>query len=269
MRSLPFLAVEANMKKYGKRLVANLPDATTELLKALCTGRYRPVPLEDGMQEGRQDMEGGMDMPTEHADMEGMADMGAEGQLKARPEEFIHLYVNHSAHLRSFLQHMVSEEPSSSKLVGNTLLELLLRPDDDDSNGSSNGSKEEPWVTNPDQYPGEEAYESSNTSNTGNTDSTGATDAAADKQQRENEVWQLLDNPRVKYDNNHALCLVQVHGFRRGQLYLYEKLHMYHMVVQVLYSHTVLILYSHCTHTVLTCTIWWCSTTWRMAIRGP
>jgi hypothetical protein len=40
--SLPFLAVEANLKKYGKTLVDQLPAETTALLKDLCTGEYRP-----------------------------------------------------------------------------------------------------------------------------------------------------------------------------------------------------------------------------------
>jgi hypothetical protein len=49
---------------------------------------------------------------------------------------------------------------------------------------------------------------------------------------RQHEVMQLLQNPNAAYDNDHALMLVQRAGFRPGQLYLYEKLSMQHMVVQ-------------------------------------
>jgi hypothetical protein len=55
------------LKQYGKRLVANLPGPTTELLKALCTGRYRPVPLDQEGSEQQYAADEGMrmDMPAE------------------------------------------------------------------------------------------------------------------------------------------------------------------------------------------------------------
>lgn len=48
----------------------------------------------------------------------------------------------------------------------------------------------------------------------------------------EDEVMRILDNPRVKYDEDHALIHLQMRGMKKGKRYLYNKLHMYHMLVQ-------------------------------------
>lgn len=42
----------------------------------------------------------------------------------------------------------------------------------------------------------------------------------------------LLQNPAAKYDDDHALCLVQMFDFNPGMLYLYEKLKLYTEIVQ-------------------------------------
>ena len=41
---------------------------------------------------------------------------------------------------------------------------------------------------------------------------------------KEEEVMNLLRSERVPYDKYHALVLVEVHNFKAGQLYLYERL---------------------------------------------
>lgn len=61
----------------------------------------------------------------------------------------------------------------------------------------------------------------------------GRPETAAEKKSREDHALNaILDNPAADYDADHALVLVQSHGFKQGQLYLYERLRMYHMVVQ-------------------------------------
>lgn len=96
MATLPFIECEKNLKTYGKELVNQLPEATTTLLKRLCTG-YAP----DGGDGGAVD--------------------------KAAPEEFIHIYVNQKEHLLHFLEHMVNVQPNSAAQVYDTLLELYLQ----------------------------------------------------------------------------------------------------------------------------------------------
>jgi hypothetical protein len=50
--------------------------------------------------------------------------------------------------------------------------------------------------------------------------------------EKEQAVLSLLDNPRVIYDEDHALILMQMHGLKQGMRYLYQKGHMYHMLLQ-------------------------------------
>ncbi|DAZ95770.1 TPA: hypothetical protein N0F65_010272 [Lagenidium giganteum] len=61
------------------------------------------------------------------------------------------------------------------------------------------------------------------------------TDSGAEKRteaEKEDAVMAILDNPRVKYDEDHALIHLQMHNVKKGKRYLYNKLHMYHMLVQ-------------------------------------
>jgi hypothetical protein len=89
------------MKAYGKELVNQMPDATTELLMQLCTG-YR---AKGGAGGG----ELGSSLP------------------KAQPQDFIHIFVNQTASLLKFLEHMVQQQPDSAPQVYDTLLELYLQ----------------------------------------------------------------------------------------------------------------------------------------------
>ncbi|RUS74031.1 hypothetical protein EGW08_018205 [Elysia chlorotica] len=102
---LEFEPAESNLKQYGKILMSQVPNETTDLLKRLCTD-YRPndKPLIDQVN-----LDGGI------------------GKIqKAQAEEFIHIFVNNSGKLTEFLEHMIEVQPASSNLVYNTLLELYL-----------------------------------------------------------------------------------------------------------------------------------------------
>ncbi|KAG8192364.1 hypothetical protein JTE90_029095 [Oedothorax gibbosus] len=92
---LDFEAAEGNMKAYGKVLMTEVPEETTQLLKRLCTD-YDPSQL-----------------PSE--------------KKSSNPEEFIHIFVNNSERLLEFLEHMIKVRPTSSSLVYNTYLELCLK----------------------------------------------------------------------------------------------------------------------------------------------
>ncbi|GFR61248.1 vacuolar protein sorting-associated protein 11-like protein [Elysia marginata] len=102
---LEFEPAESNLKQYGKILMSQVPNETTDLLKRLCTD-YRPIdkPLIDQVS-----LDGGI------------------GKIqKAQAEEFIHIFVNNAGKLTEFLEHMIEVQPASSNLVYNTLLELYL-----------------------------------------------------------------------------------------------------------------------------------------------
>ncbi|PIK39430.1 putative vacuolar protein sorting-associated protein 11-like [Apostichopus japonicus] len=103
---LQFIEAMENMKKYGKTLMSQEPDKTTDLLKLLCT-EYKPKdePLVD-----MATLEGGLPPPLQ----------------RASAEEFIHIFVNNSPKLSEFLEHMIKAQPESSQLIYNTYLELCL-----------------------------------------------------------------------------------------------------------------------------------------------
>ncbi|KFM62524.1 Vacuolar protein sorting-associated protein 11-like protein, partial [Stegodyphus mimosarum] len=93
---LDFEAAEGNMKAYGKVLMTEVPEQTTQLLKRLCTDYNSSESI-------------------------------SEKHLSSNPEEFIHIFVNNSERLLEFLEHMIKIRPTSSSLVYNTYLELCLK----------------------------------------------------------------------------------------------------------------------------------------------
>ncbi|TMW62450.1 hypothetical protein Poli38472_005068 [Pythium oligandrum] len=64
------------------------------------------------------------------------------------------------------------------------------------------------------------------------TDEAEGDDAKRSESEKEDAVMAILDNPRVRYDEDHALIHLQMHNMKKGKRYLYNKLHMYHMLVQ-------------------------------------
>ena len=107
---LPFCDAESYLKKYGNTLVNELPEQTTDLLKKLCTSFKSPH-----------------------------VSSGEEEPQRARPEEFIHIYVNQTEFLLDFLEFMVQAQPGSSNVIYNTLLELYLHRDASDKPGAWQG----------------------------------------------------------------------------------------------------------------------------------
>ncbi|XP_060553204.1 vacuolar protein sorting-associated protein 11 homolog [Ruditapes philippinarum] len=104
---LEFAEAEENLKKYGKMFMAERPQETTELLKRLCTD-YKPT-----------------DRPlVEAVELEGSRSPGEV--CRAPAEQFIHIFVNNSAKLIEFLEHMISVYRNSPSLLYNTLIELYL-----------------------------------------------------------------------------------------------------------------------------------------------
>ncbi|RHZ23665.1 hypothetical protein DYB37_005118 [Aphanomyces astaci] len=159
---LSFGEANLNLRKYGRTLVTHVPGPTTELLKALCTGRFH------------------------------------DSTDKADPANFLHLFVSHRAQLREFLEYIVDVETVANPQIGNTLLEMVLGDVGRSPAAAEEDAEDKPIIM--------------------------ATNEAA--------VLALLDNPRVKYDEDHALILMQMHGLKQGKRYLYQKLHMYHMLLQ-------------------------------------
>lgn len=104
---LEFKEAEQNMKKYGKILLQEVPEKTTDFLKGLCTD-YTPndKPLvDDSTLDGSRNVE----------------------TFCSSAEEFIHIFVNNTEKLTEFLEHMIRVKPSCQSAVYNTLIEVYLR----------------------------------------------------------------------------------------------------------------------------------------------
>jgi hypothetical protein len=132
-------AVMEYIPTYGKSILTSLPDETTQLIIALCTGRYRPIPPQ--VTSLRQYFEEYESVQQSQL-MQGQQAFGV-GSPES-PEQFIHLFVEHPRLLREFLSTIIKAaadagaglsvhpDVASSALVGNTLLELLLQEDQDE-----------------------------------------------------------------------------------------------------------------------------------------
>ena len=53
-----------------------------------------------------------------------------------------------------------------------------------------------------------------------------------EKQQNLSKALAVLKNPAADYNESHALVLVKMHNFSDGVLFLYERLKLYHEIVQ-------------------------------------
>mgnify|MGYP000206044323 CR=1 FL=1 len=103
--------------------------------------------------------------------------------------------------LLEFLEFVVDARVEPSQIVWNTIIELHLRDFHQEM-------KTTEWAQ------------------------MSSKEKAARREEREAEVMKVLKNPEANYDRNSALCMVQMMDCGQGQLYLYEKMRMFHLVVQ-------------------------------------
>ena len=195
MRRLPLKEAESNLKKYGKVLMNNSPEETTELLKQLCTD-YEPIDVK------KKERVTGDKNVTAIASLDSLT-ISASPMTKRRekqrshPDDFIHIFVHQKAKLKEFLEHMVNIRNDCSKITFNTLLELYLH-------GASVANAAKKFVKGAEE---------------------------------ENKALDLLTNTDSKYDLDHAMVLTQMHNFKRGILFLYEKAKSYQQIVRYHMEH--------------------------------
>lgn len=194
IETLDFFEAEKNLKKYGKALVSELPEQTTKLLMRLCTD-YHPTILaeNDGKAQKANFVPPSAEMSTAAASSTGTKGKNA---VRAVPDEFIHIFVNQTYWLTTFLEYMLAENPDcATAALNNTLLELYLQNDISSEELSDKERSEQ-------------------------------------SKERKRKAIQLLTNPNANIDENHALVLCQMHSFDEGILYLYEKMHLFNEIVQ-------------------------------------
>eukprot|EP01051_Picozoa_sp_SAG22_P010168 SAG22_NODE_898_length_6620_cov_13.916884_2_plen_1193_part_00 len=121
---LPFADAERAVQRDGKALAMALPDETTALLKALCTG-YSPraVAEEAGGGGGRGRRSSLTDLPA-----------AGEGAPFSDAEKYMFIFSGNTQSLMEFLEYVVSDAKQRAGRAGqisasvyNTLLELYLQ----------------------------------------------------------------------------------------------------------------------------------------------
>eukprot|EP00049_Salpingoeca_infusionum_P018926 m.359345 g.359345 ORF g.359345 m.359345 type:complete len:979 (+) comp18539_c0_seq1:118-3054(+) len=109
IQCLPFSEAVKSMQDYGKLLVTAIPEASTELLKHLCTS-YTPQPSTSEV----------VVIPRSRVREQSIEE-------PADPNLFIHLFVDQPDNLVEFLQYMIEQRESCSMAVYDTLIELYLQ----------------------------------------------------------------------------------------------------------------------------------------------
>ena len=119
---LPFLEAEKALQRDGKTLAMALPDETTALLKALCTG-YVPREADDPAVTGRKARRGSLTMVPPADDTAPRSDA----------EKYLFIFSGSPQSLMEFLEYVVADAKlkgrtqSLTPSVYNTLLELYLQ----------------------------------------------------------------------------------------------------------------------------------------------
>jgi len=129
IRSMEFYECENFVKLYGKSLMEQLTQETTQLLKELCVGYTRtPFESEDDEKSERQDQQDrNFSQSGEYEpDLDSSADDSSASRMKSNPNDFIHLFVGRAEYLQEFLEY-VSKEVACDASVYDALIEGYLR----------------------------------------------------------------------------------------------------------------------------------------------
>eukprot|EP01104_Vermistella_antarctica_P005197 TRINITY_DN1563_c0_g1_i1.p1 TRINITY_DN1563_c0_g1~~TRINITY_DN1563_c0_g1_i1.p1 ORF type:complete len:989 (-),score=293.81 TRINITY_DN1563_c0_g1_i1:110-3076(-) len=215
IETLDFFEAEKNLKQYGKTLVEALPQATTSLLKRLCTNyipkKAKPF-VTDAEGDVKEQLRNALRVDEKFTDRPvSAADAGAGKGVQAPPEEFIHIYVKHPDWLMSFLEFIVSANRGSAPIY-NTLLELYIRGDDQVVHGRKTNV--------------------SDVSDGAVSDVSAVGPEVISAEERENRAYDLLTNKNADFDNDHVLVLCQKHAFTRGVMVLLERLELYEEILR-------------------------------------
>eukprot|EP00944_MAST-04C_sp_MAST-4C-sp1_P004043 g4043.t1 len=264
---LPFLDAEQALKQNGKFLLQQVPDATTKLLQDMCTQPHEAEFVDDYNIDDNTGLPS-RETTFLHGKAEDFLSIFVDHplHLKRFLWHCVHatevlpvaslpspLYTSSKKSLEKDhgdsnmdqnLENKVQKRrawnkknrkfrlKSTSTLVWNTLLELCLRKD----------VAQKDIVSRVDTLRTDTS--TSSTSSMSNTNNAGTSSNSGAGRQRgqsvvtnakdlvEQETLMLLEDEDASYDSDHAIVLMQQHGFTTGLLYLYEKKKMYNMLLQ-------------------------------------
>ncbi|CUG93602.1 clathrin-like protein, putative [Bodo saltans] len=233
IRTLSVDRAEAILTEHGKELVLWIPDDATDVLIELCT-LWRG-PARRAVDDSAQRHAHRTTYRASHVDAAHLSSGAAASKKpakRANAQDLIHVFVDSPSCLLRFLQSVVDsgdadshDDADGTQIVYNTLLELYLTRELKRSIkhvnapvGSSTMSS-----TAPSMSPSSTAAGAPNTSSVSRR-ADGYVEAYA---KRLDHAMALLERHRGKYDDYHALALVQQHQFERGTLFMLEQLRLY------------------------------------------
>lgn len=220
IHSLAFHDAEAMIQEFGRVLLDEVPQPTTQLCIELCTDYqqtsvsrfYSPEPQQElalsPLQSLRLSLQRSFNSkrtaksalataaPALLASLSGSALDPKFGN----PSSYIHLFASHSDLLDLFLSDVVKRPQPCDASTWNALLELALRKEAGQSEPESRTASE--VVVH-----------------------------------RRSSVMSILTDSRAAYDEEEALILVQTYNHAEGQVYLYKKLGMYSLLLQHYLQH--------------------------------
>jgi hypothetical protein len=213
LRRLPFIAAEVYVRRYGRALMTVHPSETTELLAMLCT-RYiidtSPFTVTLG---GQSILLHTVIKAPNGKTSDPKTSTTSTGRERARsdqPESFLPLFVDHPLYLKRFLTVLqqrasTGEVAKLSKPLWHALLEVSLRKD---------VHRAELQASRPEIFTDE-----------------GLLASTIESARDEDVLQSVLKNLSANYDADHALVLCQMHEYKPGCLFLYEKMRMYALVL--------------------------------------
>jgi len=260
--SLPFAQTQRFMKQYGNKLVNAFPAETTQVLINLCTG-WTPMQMaatqeSDKESTSKDGTHSAASTPHSTSASPSFSSPSPSSSTdRSNPAAFIHLFVEHPSELERFLSHFF--EPQHSHILPQLATQYQQQQQDGAATGTGGrGGKDSRRLE-------KESKESKNSQTVVcNTllelylrqyaafEKERAQKLAADgksKERGEGKGAAPTDNPAYnkaynfiklcygRYDADHALVLCKMYGFEKGIIHLYDKMKLYHEIVQYHMEH--------------------------------
>ena len=267
IKRLPFVDAEFFVRKYGRSLVLKCAKEATDLVCMLCSKWVQEMPYLRSSGEAAA-LNTGVGMGDESRGLLSTSTRpNQKRQERTRtdsPDSFLPLFADQPLWLRRFCNVLVSKSSSGesiklSQAIWHSLLEVSLRRESFESDviekfeaekkaassiddiqrsplrqvnpqTQSSGGSVTVNDTNNNNINNKNINES-NSSNILSKNSALLSDSAWDAWREENVLRGILRNLSANVDPATALALCQLHQYRSGTLFLYEKLKMFPLVV--------------------------------------
>ncbi|KAK9766623.1 Vacuolar protein sorting-associated protein 11, variant 2 [Basidiobolus ranarum] len=243
IRKCNHLEADKQLKKYGRTLLDQVPDETTDLLIDLCNGQHNAelsVPPSPAPNTANQGFTFAINGPFKRSSTSGQNRQPSRSRSVSgtklttyhppSPSGFVSIFVNHPQQLITFFE-TVCEKRWKKKIVPS-----LTEARDSIGKLVINGKA---VIADPTIKLDREEEEKKAVWNTllelyliDHSSAKSPDDDEIQKQERRAKALVLLKDPEISYDMDHAFVLVQLSAFDDGIVYLYERMQMYSEILQ-------------------------------------